>query len=73
MVIQFHSYGKLHPDNFVLIFACLDFIALQTILYILEIQTLYWLIEISYNVTNPQTLALVIGDPGAFHCRFLKL
>ena len=66
MVIQFRSYGKLQPDDFVLMFACLTFIASQTLLYILEIQYLYWLIEINHNVTNPHTLVMASG-------RFLKV
>lgn len=73
MVIQFHSYRKLHPDDFILIFACLTFIASQTLLYIFAIPNIYWLVEFSNNVTSPQTLALVIGDPGAIWRRFLKV
>ncbi len=73
MIIRIHSYGKLHLDDFVLLFACLTFIASQTLLYILEIQNLYWLMEIIHNITNPQALALLIGDPGAIYLRFLKV
>ena len=70
MVIQFHSYRKLHPDDFVLIFGCLTFIASQTLLYILGIQNIYWLVEIRYNATSPQTLAL---DLGVIYRRFFKV
>lgn len=73
MIIQIHSYGKLHHDDFVLLFGCLTFIASQTLLYILEIQNLYWLMEIIYNIKNPRALAFLIRDPAAIYSRFLKV
>ena len=56
MVIQFHSYWKLHPDDFVLIFACLTFIASQTLIYTSVIQNLYWVLEISYTLRTHEFL-----------------
>lgn len=71
IVIRICSHKKLHLDDFVLLFVCLPFIASQTIFYILEIRDLYWLIDISYNIKNSQTLAIIIGDPGTFNSWFL--
>lgn len=74
MVIQIHSYGKLHPDDFLLLFACLTFIASQTLLYTLQMKILYWLLEVGSNATNREAVALVIGDRGAAYSRrFLKV
>ena len=71
MVIQFHSYRKLHPDDFVLMFACLTFIASQTLIYTSLIRNMYWVLEIGYNVKNPRILAMLTGDPDAFWRQFL--
>ena len=73
MVIQFHTYRKLHRGDFVMMVACLTFIASQILLYTSVIQNIYWFVEISYNVTNPQILAMITGDPGALWRRFLNV
>ena len=73
MVIRFHSHGKLHSDDFVLMFACLTSIASQTLLYILKIENFYWLIEISSDLANPKNLALILDDPDGFQRQGLKV
>lgn len=73
IIIQFHSYQKRHPDDFVLMFACLTFIASQTLIFTSVIGNIYWLLEIRYNVSNPRFIAMITGDPGAFWRRFLKV
>lgn len=42
MVIRFYSQRNLHPDDFVLIFACLSLTASQVLLYILGMDNIHW-------------------------------
>lgn len=72
MIIQIRSHGKLHSDDFVLLFACLNLIASETLLYTVEIEKLYWLVEVSYNLKNhPEILAMIMDDLGTY-LRLLK-
>ena len=71
MIIRFHSQRKLHPDDFVLMFASLTFIASQVLLYILKIENIYWLGASAYEPLSPQNLAL-LQDPEAFYRRISK-
>ena len=73
MVIRFRSQRKLHPDDFVLMFACLTLIASQALLYILKIENLYWLREIGSEPMNPHNLASILEDPEAFYRRVFKI
>ena len=73
IVIPFHSQRKLHPDDFVLMFACLTFIASQVLLYTLKIENLYWLGAMAFDPRDPQNLASVFEDPEAFYGRVLKV
>lgn len=70
MVIQFHSQRKLHPDDFVLMFACLTFIASQVLLYIM-MDDIYWLGAVTFDPsTQPPTL--IFQDFKALHRRISK-
>ena len=73
IVIRFHSQRKLHPDDFVLMFACLTFIASQVLLYVLKIENLYWLGAMAFDPMNPQNLASIFEDPEAFYGQILKV
>lgn len=73
MVIRFHSRGKLLPDDFVLMFACSTFIASQSLLYILKIENIYFLGELTSESMSPQILAPILEDPQAFTRRVSKL
>ena len=70
-VIRFHSQGKLHPDDFVLMFASSIFVASQVLLYILKIENIYWLGARAYEPMNPQNLAL-LQDSEALYRQVLK-
>lgn len=70
--IRFHSQRKLHPDDFVLIFACLTFIASQILLYILKIDNIHWLGAVTFD-PSPQTPALTIEDLEAYYRRIPKI
>lgn len=73
ILTRFHSLKKLHPDDFVLIFACTTFIASQVVLYILKIEDLYWVGALAFEPMNPQKLALILEDPEAFYPRVLLI
>lgn len=68
MVIRFHFQRKLHSDDFVLLFACLSFIASQVLLYFLKIDEIYWLIAVAFEFSQ-QTPALILEDPEAIYRR----
>lgn len=67
IVIRFHSQKKLYPDDIVLIFACITFIASQAILYTLKIDSLYW-----HEPMDPQIFYSTLEDPEAFLRRITK-
>lgn len=71
MVIRFHSQRKLHPDDLVLMFACLTFIASQVLLYT-QIDHIHLLGAITFD-PSPQTPPLILEDPGTFYRRIAKL
>ncbi len=73
LVIRFYSQRKLHPDDFVLLFACSTFIASQTLLYVNKIANLYWLGALVNDPTGPQNLALILKDPQEFYRRIVKV
>lgn len=68
MMIRFHFQRKLHLDDFVLLFICLSFIALQVLFYILKMDNIYWLVVVFFE-SSPQTFALILEDPEAFYRR----
>ena len=72
MVIRFHIQRKLHPDDFVLIFAVLTFIASQVLVYILKIDHIQWFGAITFD-PGPQTPALIFEDPEAFYRQISKI
>lgn len=72
MCIRYHSQRQLQPDDYVLIFACLTLIASQIMLYIPNIDDIYW-IEALILYPSPQILASISKDPEAFYRRISKL
>lgn len=72
MVIRFHSLRKLHPDDFVLMFACSTFIASQVLLYILKIDRIHSFGAVTFD-PSPQTPALKIEDPEVYYRRLSKI
>lgn len=72
IVIRVHSQRKLHPDDFVLMFACLTFIASQVLLYILKIGNIHRLGAVTFDPSS-QTPALTIEGPEAYYRRILKV
>ena len=73
IVTRFHSLKKLHPDDYVLMFACTTFIASQAVLYILKIEDLYLVGALAFEPMSPQKLASVLEDPEAFYPRVLTI
>ena len=69
MGIRYHSQRQLQPDDFVLMFAGLALSASQIILYILNMDELYWIGALSLG-PNPQIL---VSDPKAFYRRISKI
>ena len=72
MCIRYHSQRKLQPDDYVLMFACLTLIASQLMLYIPDIDDIYW-VEALILYPSPQILASISKDPEAFHRRISGL
>lgn len=72
MCIRYHSQRQLQPDDYVLIFACLTLIASQIMLYIHNIDDIYWIEELILY-PSPQILASISKDPEAFYRRISKL
>lgn len=72
MCIRYHSQRQLQPDDYVLIFACLTLIASQIMLYIPNIDDIYW-IEALILYPSPQILASISKDPEAFYRRISNL
>lgn len=64
---------KLHPDDFILVFACSTFIASQANLYVLNLENIYWLGALVQEPINPQTLVSILGDSEAFYRRVAKV
>ena len=73
IVTRFHSLRELHPDDFVLMFACKTFIASQAVLYILKIEDLYLVGALAFEPMSPQNLASLLEDPEAFYRRVSKI
>lgn len=71
ILIRLHSQRKLHPEDFVLMFACSTFIASQVVFYILNIDNIYWQGALNFD-PNSQILTSIIEDPDAFLRRDLK-
>ena len=65
MVIRFRFQKKLHSDDFVLMFACLTFVASQILLYILKVNNVHWFGAVAFD-PSPQTAASIFKDPEAF-------
>lgn len=72
-MIRLHSQRKLLHDDFVLMFACLTFIASQSLLYIVKIENIYWLGSLAVEPMNQQILALILENPEAFYHRVLRM
>lgn len=68
VVIRIHSQRNLHPDDFVLMFACLTIIASQVLLYILGIDNIYWSGAVTFD-PGPQTPALKTEDIEVYYRR----
>lgn len=66
IVLRLHVQKKLYPDDVVLIFACLIFIASQALLYGFKIDTLY------YYGRNFEKFASTLKDPEQFIRQFKK-
>ena len=66
IVLRLHVQKKLYPDDVVLIFACLIFIASQALLYALKIDSLYW-----YG-RNSEKFVSMLEDPEPFIRQFKK-
>lgn len=73
IMIRFYFQRKLHPDDFILVFACSTFIASQALLYVFKLENIYWLGALARDPMNPQTLALMLGDSEAFYRRVAKV
>ena len=73
MVIRYHSQRQLHPDDFVLMFACLTFIASQILLYVLKIEEIYWSEAFILDPNSEKNLAVIFEDPEAFYRRMSKI
>ncbi len=67
-VLRLHVQRKLYPDDFVLMFACLTFIASQALLYTFKIDTLYW-----HERLNVQSFVSMLEDPELFILRIKKV
>lgn len=72
-MIRFYFKKKLHPDDFILVFACFTFIALQFILYVFKIENIYWLRALFQEPMGPKTHALIMGDLDAFFHRVAEV
>lgn len=70
--MRFHSQRKLHPDDFVLMFACLTIIASQVLLYTLNMDNIHWLGAATFDPV-PQTPALTIEDLEEYYRRISKI
>lgn len=73
IVTRFHSLKKLHPDDFVLMFACSTFIASQAVFYIFLIKNLYCFAALAFEPMSPQNLASQLEDPEAYYRRALTM
>lgn len=73
MMMRFYFQRKLHPDDFILVFACSTFIASQALLYVLRLENIYWLGALVREPMSPQTLVLMLGDFEAFYRRVAKV
>ena len=73
IVTRFHSFKKLHPNDFVLMFACSTLNASQAVLYILKIENLYWIEELTFEPMNPQNSSSILEDPQEFYHRILTI
>lgn len=73
IMIRFYSQRKLYLDDFVLVFACSTFIVSQALLYVITIESLYWLGALVYEPMGPQNLALILEHPEAFYRRVDKV
>ncbi len=69
--IRVHIQKKLHSDDFVLMFACLTFIASQVLLYMMKPDSVHWFGAVTIE-PSPQSHALVFEDPEAFYRRVSK-
>ena len=70
---RFHYLKKLHPDDFVLMFACSTFIASQALLYSTQIKDTYWFVAFAFEPMKPQNLASLLEGPEAFYRRVSKI
>ena len=72
MVVRVHSQRKLHPDDFVLMFACLTFIPSQVLLYILKIDNIQSFGAVTFDL-SPQTPALTNDLPETYYRQISKI
>lgn len=72
MCIRYHSQKQLQPDDYVLMFACLTLVASQIMLYIPNIDDIFW-IEALILYPSPQILDSISEDPKAFYRRISRL
>ncbi len=72
MMIRFYFQKKLHPDDFVLMFACLTFIASQVLLYILKVGNVHRFGAVVFE-PSPQTAASIFEDPEAIYRSISKV
>lgn len=61
MMIRYHFQKKLHSDDFVLMFACLTFLASQVLLYILKVDNVHRFGAVFFE-PSPQTTASIYED-----------
>lgn len=72
IMIRYHFQKKLHSDDFVLMFACLTFIASQVLLYILKVDNVHRFGAVFFK-PGPQTTASIYEDPEALYRSLSKV
>lgn len=70
-MIRFQSSRRLHLDDFVLMFACLTFVASQILLYV-KLKDVFG-VESRIHDLNPVNLAFILNNPEAFYRQVVKV